>query len=318
MRKSAVTFRGHFWTVAPHLLERLGRKAAPDARAWTTVLDDPAVGPVRLSGFLHEPREARALLVVVHGLGGSASSHYAVRAARAADAAGFASLRLSLRGADGSGEDFYNAGLIEDLRAAVESPEARRYDTVVVVGYSLGGHLALRYAAEEPDPRVRAVGAVCAPLDLKLSQRAIDRRGLALYRHYLLANLRFMAAAVEARRELPVPLSVLRSVRTLREWDRLTVVPRFGFASPDDYYTKMSVGPHLARLQVPALLVAAEADPMVPPATLLPSLADEHPNLTVQWVPRGGHVSFPAGLDLGFAAPRGLERQVLGWLQARL
>jgi hypothetical protein len=95
-------------------------------------------------------------------------------------------------------------------------------------------------------------------------------------------------------------------------------VPRFGFASPEDYYTRMSVGPHLARLRIPALLVAAEADPMVPPAALRPSLATEHASLTVRWVPRGGHVGFPAGLDLGFAAAPGLERQLLAWLRAQL
>lgn len=313
-----MTLRGHFWTVAPHIVQRLRRDAGPEARSWTTTLEDPTVGQVRLSGLLHEPAGARVLLVVVHGLGGSASSRYAVRAARAAEAAALPCLRLSLRGADGSGEDFYNAGLIEDLRAAVESAEARRYESLLILGYSLGGHLALRYAVEQPDPRVRAVAAVCAPLDLNLSQRAIDRPGLALYRHYLLANLRRLIAAVDARRPLPVPLSVLRTVRTLREWDRQTVVPRFGFASPEDYYARMSVGPHLARLRMPALLVATEADPMVPPATLRPSLAADHANLTVQWVSRGGHIGFATALDLGFAAARGLERQVLAWLQAQL
>jgi predicted alpha/beta-fold hydrolase len=313
-----VTLRGHFWTVAPHIIQRLRRDAGPEAQPWTTTLEDATVGSVRLTGLFHEPGGARALLLVVHGLGGSASSHYAVRAARAAEAAGLACLRLSLRGADVSGEDFYNAGLIEDLRAAVESPEPRRYESLLILGFSLGGHLALRYAVEQPDPRVRAVAAVCAPLDLKLSQEAIDRPGLVLYRHYLLANLRRVMAAVEARRPLPVPLSALRTVRTLREWDRQTVVPRFGFASPEDYYTRMSVGPHLARLRMPALLVAAESDPMVPLATLRPSLAADPANLTVQWASRGGHVGFPPGLDLGFAAPPGLERQLLAWLQAQL
>ena len=313
-----MSLRGHLWTVTPHLVQRLRREASPEARPWTTTLEDPTVGPVRLSGLLHEPAAARALLVVVHGLGGSASSHYVIRAAQAAEAAGLGCLCLSLRGADGSGEDFYHAGLIEDLRAALESPEARRWESLLILGYSLGGHLVLRYAVEKPDPRVRAVAAVCAPLDLNLSQRAIDRPGLALYRHHLLANLRRLMAAVEARRPLPVPLSVLRTVRTLREWDRHTVVPRFGFASPEDYYTRTSVGPHLARLRMPALLVAAEADPMVPPATLRPSLANDPANLTVQWASRGGHVGFPAGLDLGFAAPPGLERQLLAWLQGQL
>ena len=125
-------------------------------------------------------------------------------------------------------------------------------------------------------------------------------------------------AAVEARRELPVPLSVLRTVRTLREWDRQTVVPRFGFASPEDYYARASVGSLLARLRMPALLVAAEADPMVPPAALRPSLAAEHGTLNVRWVSRGGHVGFPADLDLGFPGSPGLESQLLAWLQARL
>ena len=70
-----MTLRGHFWTVAPHIVQRLGPDAGPEARPWTTTLEDPTVGPVRLSGLLHEPGRARALLVVVHGLGGSRSSH---------------------------------------------------------------------------------------------------------------------------------------------------------------------------------------------------------------------------------------------------
>src|SRR5688572_33453680 len=39
-----------------------------------------------------------------------------------------------------------------------------------------------------------------------------------------------------------------RRARTLRELDRLTVVPRFGFADPEDYYRRASVGPLLADL----------------------------------------------------------------------
>ena len=79
-----------------------------------------------------------------------------------------------------------------------------------------------------------------------------------------------------------------------------------------------TVAPHLARLPMPALLVAAEADPTVPPATLRPSLAADHANLAVQWASRGGHMGFPAGLDFGFPTPPGPERQVLAWLQGRL
>jgi hypothetical protein len=36
--------------------------------------------------------------------------------------------------------------------------------------------------------------------------------------------------------------------------------------------------------------------------------------LTTRWA-KGGHVAFPARLDLGEAAPRGLESQVVSWLR---
>ena len=50
-----------------------------------------------------------------------------VQAARAAERAGFACLRLAKSGADRDGEDFYHAGLREDVEAAVASDALRRF-----------------------------------------------------------------------------------------------------------------------------------------------------------------------------------------------
>jgi len=307
-----VNVAGHLWTIVPHL-RRGVRGGRAGGRGWATEVEDPRVGRVRLSGLLFEPPGARALLVVVHGLGGSAASAYVLRAARAASSAGVAALCLSLRGADGSGEDVYNAALFDDLRAAVASPEVARYDEVFALGFSLGGHLVLCFATERPDPRVRAAAAVCAPLDLGACRKEIDRPSRGIYRRYLLARLRRLAASVDRRGRLASPLEELRRVRTIREWDRKVVVPRFGFADPEDYYTRSSVGPKLARLAVPALLVAAQHDPMVPAATLRPFLR-EAPRLDVRWVGRGGHLGFPSRLDLGERGPRGIDGQVVAWL----
>jgi predicted alpha/beta-fold hydrolase len=105
---------------------------------------------------------------------------------------------------------------------------------------------------------------------------------------------------------------VLR-VRTLREWDRLTVVPRFGFADPEDYYGRASVGPRLGALRVPALLVASPVDPMVP-ASSIAAAARGVSSLDLRWVERGGHVGFTPRLDLGLAGPPGLAGQLAAWL----
>jgi uncharacterized protein len=235
-------------------------------------------------------------------------------ATHAAQAAGLGCLRLNLRGADRSGDDFYHAGLTADLDAALASDELREIERIFVLGYSLGGHLVLRYATGGPDPRVRAVAAICAPLALDASATAIDRPERWIYRQHVLRGLLEIYQSVAARRRVPLPLTAARRIRTIRDWDHRIVAPRHGFESAEHYYTEVSVATRLAALKVPALLVQAEHDPMVLAETVRPALAAASQHLEVHWVETGGHVGFPRDLRLGSGSVLGLERAVTTWL----
>lgn len=310
----SVWWAGHLRTVLPRLRSWVAAEAAPPSRPWRLPLEDPKLGRVWLSGRLGEVSGARDALVVVHGLGGSSASPYAVAMARAARRAGLATLRLDMRGSDRRGEDFYHAGLSDDLHAALASPELAPYDTLYLLGYSLGGHLALKAATERPDPRLAAVAAVCAPLLLAPCAAAFDSSRRWPYRRYLLAHLQAIYRRVAERRPVPLPANAARRIRHIREWDERIVAPRFGFAGAGDYYERTSVGPRLDRLRVPALLLAATADPMVPVEAVRPAL-DGVGGLEVHWADEAGHVGFPPGLTLdGVEAPPGLEAQLLAWL----
>lgn len=316
---------GHYWTLRPFASGRYEatrpcvtppRQAGiPPLTAWTTEVEDGVWGALRLSGWLHAPASARALLLVVHGLGGNADSLYSSRAVGAALARGWACLRISLRGADGGGGGFYHAALTDDLHAALESPMLAGFDDVYVIGYSLGGHLALRFASEAHDRRVRSVAAVCAPIDLGRSVLALDRPGCWPYRFYVLRRLKQCYAAVARLRPVPTPFETVRAVRFLRDWDACTVVPRYGFSSPEDYYARASAAGRLTALRVPALLVNTDHDPMVPASTVRPALPAAAPALDVRWLRTGGHVGFPPDTDLGEPTGRGLERQIASWLE---
>lgn len=305
---------GHFWTIAPALKAALMPQPAPAAEPFQAVVDDPVVGPVQLNGWLSEVPTSETLALIVHGLAGNADSHYCLAAARAAEQAGFSSLRLSLRGADGSGEDIYHGGLIEDLKAALASPSLARYRRVFLVGYSFGGHLALRAAIEGIDPRLQAVAAICPPLDLKATMKACDAPERRLYRRSINSALNKNYARVAARRKMPTPLSVLKRAQTCDEWNALAIVPRFGFASLSDYYERTSVATDIHRLRLPALIVASENDPIVRPEDVRHALSGASPALSVHWVRRGGHVHFPSDLDLKQGGTLGLEAQVYRWL----
>jgi len=278
-------------------------------------LADPSRGSVTLSGQLHHSPTRDAICIVVHGLGGAIDSQYIIRAAHTLTKRGYGCLRLALRGADRLGQDVYHAGLTADVEAAIGSPELADYRRVFVLGYSLGGHMALRSALAPSDPRVRAVASVCAPLDLDASAQAIDHPSRRIYCQHVLEGLKEIYAEVAKHGPVPTPLPVIDTIQTIRTWDRHVVVPRFGFASVDDYYQRNSAGPRLADLNVPALIVACTGDPMIPPETLEPSLAQPlPPHVEQRWVTGGGHVGYSKRTDLGFGGQRGIEHQIVTWM----
>lgn len=303
----------HAWTIAPNLLQRALKRAAPPAQAWSTTLDDAQAGTISIHGELRREADHKRCLLVVHGLGGSIDRHYCIEAAHAAQRAGISCLRIGLRGADRRGEDFYHAGLVADVAAALASPALATVEQLYVLGYSLGGHVTLRYALGPTDSRVRAVAAVCAPLDLDLGAQLIDQTKSTIYRQHVLDGLNEIYDAVALRRSVPTPIERVKRARSMREWDSLTVVPRYGFGSVANYYASMSAGPRLHELCVPSLLVQSTVDPMVPPWTYERHLQKPLPMLEVKRLNSGGHVAFPhVSLDTTMP-PASLADQILRW-----
>jgi uncharacterized protein len=306
---------GHAYTVGPRIV--YGRKLKPPpSEHWETPLQEEG-RTLTVTGALSEPPGAHTLVLILHGCGGSPNSHYAVLAARHFYERGHAVLRLAWRGADGRGEDLYHAAQTADVHAALADARLQRYERIWLVGYSLGGHCLLHVAHELRAPRVRGVVAVCPVLHLHDTNRAIDGRARAFYRRYVLRGLQDGYAEVAKRGRAPSPALPVQQAKTFRVYDALAVVPRYGFASVDDYYTRACASQVLDRIATPTLIVAARHDPMLPwqiAERLRPRMS---PAITFRWAERGGHAGFPRDLDLGEPAPLGLEAQIEHWLDAR-
>jgi predicted alpha/beta-fold hydrolase len=226
---------------------------------------------------------------------------------------------LDLRGSDLSGEGLYHAGLVSDLEATLASPELSQFEHISVLGYSLGGHLALRYAALGRDPRVKSVACVCPPIDLAASARAFDQSSLWVYRWHVLNGLKAMYRAFATRHpeHLPAPLTQVQKITHIRDWDSAVVAPLHGFPSAQEYYHQMSAIAVVEGVARPTLLLHAKHDPMVPYSTIAAGLGKLPPSVQVVQAERGGHVGFPKSLSLGLDAPLGLEPQLVAWLRSR-
>jgi predicted alpha/beta-fold hydrolase len=260
-----------------------------------------------LVGALGGPRSDE-LFLLVHGLGGDADSPYMIEAASALQAHGYATLRISMRGAGRSGADYFHAGLATDLLAVVADPSLAAYRRIIVLGFSLGGHVGMHLsfmAAQLRDPRVAAIIAICSPLDLEHNVIALDGPSSWIYRRYVLNGLAKIYAKLNPGQA--------RRFTTIREWDSATIVPRYGFGTPEQYWRSQSAGPRLREARLPILYVGCEADPMVPAVTVSPHLQRAGSTIDIRWVRRGGHVGFPRDIDLGLPGELGLIPQVLSW-----
>jgi len=308
-----MNWKGHFWTLGPFLRHSLLPPNVPDWHHWETSLEDGVLGTLKLSGRLSRGSASDTIVVIVHGLGGSATSYYARKAALSAADAGIDSLRLNLRGADRGGADYYHAGLTEDLAAALRSKALDQYENILLLGYSLGGNMLLRYLADDPDPRVRAAATVCSPIDLKRGARSIDQPRGYFYRQHVLNALKDIYRNVAKRQDVPLPVREAARIDTLELWDERIIAPRHGFAGAEDYWAKTSACKILGEIRTPTLFVAAERDPMVLIDSVRPWLQNAT-TLRRIVTSHGGHVGFPQKVDLGLGIEGTVEDQILQWL----
>jgi len=305
---------GHLWTVLPAFLDMLRPPGLAGGTPFDARISDPVVGEVTIRAVHHELAGADSLIAIVHGIGGNADSAYCVDAARAAVAAGCSAVRISLRGADGNGDDIYHAGLTDDLKALLSARCLRRYRRVFLFGYSLGGNIALRAAADRIDPRLAGVVAICPPLDLRAAMENFDRKRFWLHKKFMNGRANRQYAAVERRGRAHTAVRQLRRARSSAEWNGLTIVPRFRFRDVNHYYEATGMAGSWHQLQVPVLIAASRYDPVVPCGPVRRKLVHAPANVQVEWLDAGGHIYFPRNTDLGERTALGLEHQCVAWL----
>jgi predicted alpha/beta-fold hydrolase len=254
----------------------------------------------RLSAMVHRPEgaEGRPLAVLIHGLTGCEDSSYIRGSARHLLGLGYPVLRLNLRGAGPSGPLCrlrYHAGRSEDLRDALAALARLEPglcgEGLLLVGYSLGANMLLKFLAEEgEDIPVRAAAAVSAPIDLKAAQLRLMTRRNTLYHRYLLAR---MQAETLAGAELnPAERRAVARSRSVYEFDDGYVAPAGGFADAEDYYRRCSAGRFLAGIAVPTLVIHARDDPWIPAEAYDAVDWSGNPTLVPLLTASGGHVGF--------------------------
>jgi len=243
------------------------------------------------------------LLVILHGLEGSADSSYARMLMDAALARGWRSCVLHFRDCGDYRNRLprrYHAGETNDLQYFLETlqevPEAAENSgPVVAVGYSLGGNVLLKYLGESGDDTLlRAATAVCVPLDLHECAEALDQGFSRLYQRYLLKRMKASITSKFDEHTAAFDWDKAMSARTFAEFDDWVTAPLHGFENMQDYYDRCSSVHFLKDIERPTLIINALDDPFMT-RDVIPADDKLSEYVTLEIAQAGGHVGFVDG-----------------------
>ena len=280
------------------LRSRRGMRALSGTGAVTTAHIVDGGDGVRLQGLhSHLPGQAsRGLALLLHGWEGSAESSYMRTTAAQLLARGFEVFRLNFRDHGDThhlNEDLFHSNRLDEvMHAALDVSRRFASGPMRLAGYSLGGNFALRLALRAPEAGLALahVAAVCPLLDPATTMDRIQN-GMPFYDWYFTRKWR--SSLVRKRDLFPQrhdfdDATLALDIRALTDW---LVQRHTGFGTLEAYFDGYSIaGDRLAGLQVPAHILMAEDDPVIPFDTfrnwVLP------PQATLEIAPWGGHCGF--------------------------
>lgn len=238
----------------------------------------------------------RRLVILSHGLEGSSSAAYIKGTARALNTAGWDALAWNMRGCSGELNRLarsYHSGATEDLRSVIEHA-ARQYQSIALVGFSLGGNVTLKYLGEAiPHPSITSAACVSVPVNLRASADALDQHfANRLYLHRFLTTM--VKKMQEKARRFPGQITEVEPshVHTLRQFDDLFTAPLHGFMDAEDYWAKCSARQFLGNLTVPTLLINARNDSFLTLESMPFQEATNSKLFHFEAPASGGHVGF--------------------------
>jgi predicted alpha/beta-fold hydrolase len=273
-----------------------------------------------------ESRGGAPHVLLLHGLEGTARSHYVTGVFEQAHARGWNATLMIFRGCGpelNRARRMYHSGETTDLdllvrRTIAATPSA----PLLLAGVSLGGNVLLKWLGENGvrmPGAVVAAAAVSVPFDLERGSRYLQQGFARVYDHHFLKSLRVKALAKLGRYPDLFDSTACQRATNIFEFDDVVTAPVHGFASARDYYSRSSSLGFLGRIATPTLLLSAIDDPFLPPAVLneVRDIARRNESLTIDFPQHGGHVGFVGGSVPGRPSYYADDR-VFGFFEARL
>ncbi len=254
----------------------------------------------------------KKLAIVLHGMEGSSQRHYVTGMVKSLQTIGYDGLAMNFRSCSGEMNRllrFYHHGDTGDIDFLVRYIEKNypQYTEIVLVGFSLGGNILVKYFGESGKylPKIiQKALAFSTPFHLSSCSDALTW----IYTKNFLISLKKRLAEKAKAYPDKINLENYEEIKNMREFDNRYTAPLHGYKDAEDYYQKSSCGQYVSGIKRPILVINALDDPFLTDLCYPTEIAKAHEFLYLETPKFGGHVGFEVRNDtISYAEKRALE-----------
>ncbi|MES2199559.1 MAG: alpha/beta fold hydrolase [Chlamydiota bacterium] len=239
------------------------------------------------------------LAILSHGLEGSTFSPYILGMVKTLNEDGWDTAAWNLRGCSGElnlRRRFYHAGSTEDLDTVVKhAVKTRRYSEIILIGFSLGGNIVLKYLGENnlgATPYISKSVVFSVPCDLHSCVNKLSSKVNYIYLRNFLDTLKSKLTK-KAEKFPDILLDVdLSKIHSFTDYDNYITAPLFGFDNALHYYSECSTSKVISNIRTPCLIVNAKNDPILDISSSPVEECRKSRFVNLEQPSRGGHLGF--------------------------
>lgn len=243
-------------------------------------------------------RGSERLVIVLHGLESSTASGHVKGMIRRFYLEGWDGLGMNFRGCSGEMNRrlrTYHIGETSDLDWVLQHVLSQnRYREIVLIGFSLGGNVVMKYLGEKGNqlyPEIKKGIAISVPCEVMSANDEFNKLKNWIYLYRFMQSLN--PKMLEKARRFPDLYQIsIPNPRNFGEFDGVFTAPVHGFASAEDYWIQNSSLPFIPKIQIPCLLINALDDTFLSPACFPYALAEASKLFHLLTPKYGGHCGF--------------------------
>ena len=239
------------------------------------------------------------LVIALHGLEGSSKSKYILSVINHLNSQNIDAVAVNFRGCSGEDNNHlhsYNSGKTDDVSLIINHILTKySYKKIVLLGYSMGGNITLKYLGEtnQIPHEVKVAIAISVPCDLEGSSNSLSNWNNAIYMNRFLKTLKDKSLTKIAKfPESNLDKSAILNAKNFEDFDNAVTAPLFGFKNAKDYWAQCSSKQFIPSIKTPTLVINAKDDSFLSKSCFPILEAENHKQLYLETPKYGGHVGF--------------------------